>query len=317
MKKYFYYISLALIFVFGCSKPHKLYPVSNDQTELLKLLPYQTEFLIYANFNNIRKSDYLNQFLKNSFENRQSGKWLSDFESKTGVGLKSGVNEIMIATSWENNNSIIVSFDKNLSKIKNYFNDKNKFDVDKSGGRTIYHPKKNVKTIFTFVNDSLLLILNNDEYLKNISELPSKSLAENKNFIRIIENIHSKKYYWLATNNGSYAAELFNRILLKYKKLPVRSLIKTIRNITLSVDVKNGLNIESVWGCESSKDARLLASAIRGAISMDILTKENYKLGKILDKTDVDVGKNIIYLELYLTKDDISALKDFAQKNLK
>ncbi len=317
MKKYFYYISLALIFLYGCSKPHKLYPVSNDQTELLKLLPYQTEFLIYADFNNIRKSDYLNQFLKNSFKNRQSGKWLKDFENKTGVGLQSGVKEIMIATSWENNNSIIVRFDENLSKIKNYFNDKNKFDIDKSNGKTIYHPKNNIQTIFTFVNDSLLLILNNNEYLKNISEGSSKSLAENKNFIRIIENIHSKKYYWLATDNGSYAAELFNRILLKYKKLPVKSLIKTIRNITLSVDIKNGLNIESVWGCESSKDAKLLATAIRGALSMDILIKENYELGKVLDKTEVDVGNNNIYLDLQLTKDDISALKDFAQKNLK
>lgn len=317
MKKYIYCISLSLVILFGCSQPHKLYPVSNDQYELLKILPYQTEFLIYANFNNINKSDYLNQFLKNSFKNRPTGKWFNDFEIETGVGLQSGVKEIMIATSWENNNSIIVKFDKNFSKIKKYFNDQNKFGRDKSNGKTIYRLKKNIRTIFTFVNDSLLLILNNDEYLKNISEGPSKTLAENKNFIRIIENIHSKKYYWLATNNGSYAAELFNRILLKYKKLPVKSLIKTIRDITLSVDVKNGLNIESVWGCESSKDARLLASAIRGALSMDILIKENYQLGKILDKTDVDLGKNKIYLELDLTKNDISFLKDFAQKNLK
>jgi hypothetical protein len=315
---------VGLLIVFsGCVKNVEIDSITSSQWKVFEYLPEETQFVLYMNLNELRKTEFWDSYFVHSLRQSQKNTgeldvngWLTEFEKKTGVGLNDGVSEIYVASTWMGNNIITVSFNKNLEKVGNYFRDSNKFDIIQKGEREIFSSRQKISADFYFPNDSLLIIINDADYLNKLLGDNNRSLKENKKLISIIKQIRSKKHYWMATDNGSYAAALLEKLLSVNQDLRIKNIANSIQGISLSADFKEGVNVESIWGCNNSKNAYLLAAAIQSALSMDLFKNENTFLGKLLDKMEIERENSKINFKIEMDKSDIEEIKNMAKKDL-
>jgi len=319
MKK-FISIFICTLFFYGCVKNDEVDPISSYQWEVFGYLPEETQFVLYMNLNELRKTEFWESYFEHSLK-LNSGEldvhnWLTEFENETGVGLNNGVSEIYTASTWRGNNVIAVSFDKNFEKIRNYFREENGFEEIKKGNRKIFTSKFKTSADFYFPNDSLLLIINDDDYIDKLFGDNNKSLKDNKKLIGVIKKIRNKKHYWMATDKGNYAAALLEKLLNVNQDLKSRDFINSIEDISLSAEFQEGVNIESLWNCNSSKNAYLLATAIRGALAMDLFKGESNALGKLLEKMEIERENSQINIQIDIDKSDIEEIKNLAKKDL-
>ena len=131
-----------LIIFSGCVKNVEIDPITPPQWKVFSYFPGDTQFVLYMNLNELRKTEFWESYFEHSLKQSQKNKgeldindWLTEFEGQTGVGLNDGVSEIYMASTWMGNNIIAVSFDKNLEKVSNYFRDNNKFERIQKGER--------------------------------------------------------------------------------------------------------------------------------------------------------------------------------------
>ncbi len=138
-------------------------------------------------------------------------------------------------------------------------------------------------------------------------------LRSNKNFISIVKNIKEKNSIWMATDKGAFAAGIFDRLVGKDSKLLSPEILSSINNFTISAEFGGRTDIESVLGCSSAGNAYLLASAVEGAIAMNILSRKNYRLGKLFDKMDVDREGDLIRFHLTLSDDELNDIQQLTK----
>ena len=316
------WVSLLIIFS-GCTKKVEIDPITSSQWRVFSYLPGETQFVLYMNLNELRKTEFWESYIEHSLkQNRKNtgeldiSDWLTEFEEQSGVGLNDGVSEVYISSTWMGKNIIAVTFDKNFEKVSNYFKSSNRFEKIRKGDKEIFAGKLNISADFYFPSDSLLLIINDDDYIDKLMGENIKSIKDNKKLMGIIKKIRSKKHYWMATDKGNYAAELLERLFSVNRELRGRNFINSIEGISLSAEFKEGINIESLWSCSSSKDAYLLAAAIQTALSMDLFKNETTYLGKLLDKIEIDRNDSQIDFHIEISKNDIEEIKSLAKKDL-
>jgi hypothetical protein len=316
------WIGLLIVFS-GCEKNVETDPITSSQWRVFNYLPGETQFVLYMNLDELRKTEFWESYFKHSLKQNQKNRgeldinyWLTEFEKQTGVGLNNGVSEIYISSTWMENNIIAVTFNKNLDKVGNYFRDNNKFKKIQKGNKEIFAGKLNISADFYFPGDSLLLIVKDKHYIDKLTEDNIKSIKDNKKLISIIKKIRSKKHYWVATDKGNYAAALIEKLLSVNQELRARNFINSIEGISLSAEFREGVNIESLWNCSSSKDAYLLAAAIQTALSMDLFKHETAYLGKLLDKIKIEREDSQINFYIEIGKNDIEEIKNLAKKDL-
>ena len=113
----------------------------------------------------------------------------------------------------------------------------------------------------------------------------------------------------MATDKGAFAAGLFDRIAGKDSRLLSPEVLSSISNLTVSASFNDGVQLESALGCNTAGNAYLLTSAVEGAIALNILSKKNYKLGKIFNKMDVDREGNLIRFHISLSENELNDLQ--------
>ena len=316
------WVGLLIIFS-GCVKNVEPDPITTSQWRVFNYLPGETQFVLYMNLNELRKTEFWENYIENSIKQSQKNtndldfnNWLTEFESKTGVGLNNGVSEVYISSTWMGNNIIAVTFDKNLNKVGDYFRNNTRFEKIKKGKKEIFSGKLNISADFYFPNDSLLLIIKDKDYVDKLAGDSINSIKDNKKFISIIKEIRNKKHYWMATDKGNYAAALLEKLFSVNQELRGRNFINSIEGISLSVEFGEGINIESLWNCNSPKNAYLLAAAIQTALSMDLFKNENTVLEKLFEKMEIERENSQINFQIEIDKNDIEKIKSLAKKDL-
>ena len=315
-------VGILIVFA-GCTRKVETDPITSSQWRVFSYFPGETQFVLYMNLNELRKTEFWESYFKRSLKQNKKNTgeldvndWLTEFEKQTGIGLNDGVSEVYISSTWMGKNIIAVTFDKNFEKVSEYFKSSNRFEKIKKGDREIFAGKLNISADFYFPNDSLLLIINDEDYIDKLTGENIKSIKDNKKLIGIIKKIRSKKHYWMATDKGNYAAELLEKLLSVNQEFRGRNFINSIEGISLSAEFQEGINIESHWSCSSSKDAYLLAAAIQTALSMDLFKSETSFFKKLMDKIEIDRNDSQIDFLIELNKSDIEEIKNFAKKDL-
>lgn len=304
-----------MFFITGCGKStKKTTPELNEhQKKVLSYLPENTQFVMYMNLNDLRDTPFWQDYFTSVLQKNPGSSWLDNFENETGAGVNDGLVEFITTGSWSGNEATVLTFDKNLNRIKKYFADKKKFVQIEFEGKKLYKSKENKKTKYIFADDSTLIVFSNESYLSNLTG--KTSIKNNKSLYPIIKSIENKQQYWIATDDGVYASAILEQLVAVYKKLPGKNLIKNIKSVTLAANFNEGVKIESGWGCVDSKSAYLLSAAIKGALAMDLLSGKDEALNKVLQKMIVDHNQQNINFEINLNKNDLSEIKSFAKKN--
>lgn len=301
--------------IFSCSNFQHHERLSAAQWEILSYLPLESQFVLFTNLDALRKSQYWDKFIESTFVLNKNNIWLKDFENNTGVGIKKGISQFYTTVDWSGNNSTIIQFNKNLRRIKNYFNDGAKFKKTFLNNYKIYNFKNNPASNYLFVNDSLLLISNNYNYVSSFTKKENNSLAENQILMGIIERIPYKNYYWMAENKSRYAAELFGKLLKKHTDIPLNKLINSITGVSLCAEFSDILELQSNIICKSFGDAHLIAATLKSGISMDLFSEGNKQLRKILNKLKIESSGSGIKLNISLNERELLDFKKIAVNN--
>ncbi len=311
-------ILLDLFLIGGCEKNEIIEPLTNTQKEALNYLPEESRFVMFLNLNELKETDFWDNYFKSSLlDNNSDDQQFRKFEKRTGIGLNKGISQIFISSSKNYWNVAVIILDKNSRKIKSNFESYSGFIKESINNKSVYKLKGKFPLQFYFVNDSILLTASKLNYIKTVINKKNNSLNNNRAFIRTIKSIRNKKQYWIATDKGEYVVNYLGKIFNFGKKIPVNNVLKSIESVTLSTKFDNGLDIESRLNCSDSKNAYLLSTAIRGALAMDLLSGGDHSFGRILQKTDVERLNSQVNLQLELKGNEINILKDFAkQKNL-
>ena len=302
------FIILLFLLISACSSKTETESVSSSQWKMFYYLPYNTEYLLYTNFQELRKTKFGSEEFITSISNDTSDNWINKFEKETGVGLKKGISEIIIANTSDDASIIVVKFSNN-NRVKNYFDESSEFIKDKINGKEIYFLKEKPSTIIYFPEKSTLIVSNKKSQVKSIILNEGKRLKENTTFLSVVNNIKNKSSIWMATDKGAFAAGLFDRLAGKDSRLLSPEVLSSISNLTVSASFNDGVQLESALGCNTAGNAYLLSSAVEGAIALNILSKKNYKLGKIFNKMDVDREGNLIRFHISLSENELNDLQ--------
>ncbi|GAB4299970.1 MAG: hypothetical protein Kow0098_26930 [Ignavibacteriaceae bacterium] len=310
MKRFTLIIFLAIL-TSGCEERVIPDPVTDFQKEMLSYLPADTDFLIYINLDNLRSSKIWDKFFRESVAAYSRQEWLMDFETRTGVGLRTGVSDLFMASGWNQNNSFAIRFTTNFARIAEYF--QTSFDRAGDPGKRIYKLKDDSPARFYFPNDSLLLIFKNHEVLDGLISGTAHNLADDPDFIKIVEAVTVKDQYWIATDQSSYASAFFNALFPGEEDK--QKLLTLINNISLSADISDGAIIYSTWDCKTDEHASKFSTLVRSAIALNLIGKREPGLAGILDKIDISRYGKEVFISISLTENDISRLRDVFKDN--
>ncbi len=308
------FVIISLLMLQSCSEEVKVDTLSNSQSLAFDILPDNTQFLLYSNFKELRKTAYWENFLSENFKNDRQNNWLQEFEKETGYGFNKGVNEVFTSTTWDGINTFIISFDNQSGKLRDYFKNRKNFKTILINGIEIFQPVQNPSSFFYLKNDTLLIIINDIEYLNDLLADKHEPLSLNSNFIGIVNNIRYKNHYWMATDKGSYAAILLEQVGGKNNIPQVRDLVKNINEITLSAYFGSGVEIESNWGCSDTKSAYLLSTALRSALALDLFSDIDLALSKVLENTRIKRDEKVVKISLALDDKAITMLQSLSKK---
>lgn len=314
MIRFFAFIGL-LLFLTGCGGKKETGPVTPLQHKVFSYLPDDTWYLVFMNVDELKKTELWENYFKESIlgKNNYSNSFKT-FEEETGVSLDNGISNIFTASSKKYRSFFVAIFNKNLEKVKKYFNEN--LSSTNLSGKKVYKEYKNSNELFYFINDSTLIVLRNKSYLKKLIGGENKSLLENEDFLETIKGITNKNQYWAAAGKGNYLINLFERSFGIEKDFSGNKLLKSVKEVTLSASFDDKVEVESDWNCKNSKDAYLLSTAVKGIIAMDLISKSNYALGKILQKTEIQTENNSINFHLKLNDNNLKEFKKLQLKKL-
>ncbi len=309
------FAAVLTILLSGCGGEEKNDSLTAKQWQILSYLPPDTEFLLHMNLDELRKTQFWDDYFKASLQKTPGNNWLTDFENKTGVGLKKGLSSIYTATTWEGENVFVVQFSGKTQPVMDYFNNANYFTPGSVNNKKFYELRTGSASKFYFVDDSTLVVMNSIDYLHSLLKEERKSLKDNIQFIQLVQSIKNKQQYFLVTDKGTFAAALFEPLLGHNKDLPVKEIISSISSIQLSAEFNDGVSIESVWNFNNSKNAYLLSTAIKSAIAVGIFKQRDVTLGTIVEDMTISRYDTKIKFTLDIEKEKLNKLRHSSLNN--
>ncbi len=195
----------------ACSNENPPSEMANlSQIDYFKLIPAETNLLIYANFENL-KTTSLGESIKNELSTKietEDDEDYKNFMKKTGIDLKRDIHQIWFCSMVENENksesdagAIIEGSNFDEEKILQYIEEQDDNEVNKTtyNGHTIY---SNINdhdddSGFTFLRKGLVAI-GKETWLHSIidQEGSNTNILDNKNMSKYINNIQQKNHLW-------------------------------------------------------------------------------------------------------------------------
>lgn len=308
------FFTLVLTFCPGCDIGDQLEPLTNEQSEAFNYIPKESDFVLFLNLNELRRSDLWQEYFKNSLDISEKQNWLSEFESAADIRLGDGIGEVYLAASWAGNNLFIVRFEKNINKIKNYFN--SAFDSSLINSKKIYFKKSDPLSQYYFASDTLLIIVNNQNTIASITSDSFKSIKENNEMMLAINNIQKKKYYWMVTDKSNYAYDLISGLMESGASEELRNIFSSIKSVSLYASFELGAEFASILQLSNDKDAFLLSVAVRSAISNYTSNNSGEGTNEIINNLKVKRNNDKVSLELKVDKENLSDIQNLLKQKM-
>jgi hypothetical protein len=262
-------------------------PIEPSVLKKLKLIPAEPVNIIYVNFKNIIKSKHWKNVFDGDFR-FQTQKQKTIFDS-LGIDFQKDVDEIIIATQWDDINTFIITLNKSvMGKIKN---------VDMNDYKSLLIDDR----ILFITNDTLRIEkIGNDDYKQSFYNHPL--------FRRIINSIQYKEHFWFVTRNTSVFLKILKNGNSNDEKL--EKLFRSINFINFSLRFDKDLSINSHRECIDDYRANLLRGVLNGIISMAALTEPNDPFVEELSKADIYIESKGVDINLKLSKEKVNQIRN-------
>ena len=112
-------ILLVIFLIGGCNKNEIIDPLTNIQKEALNYLPGESRFVVYFNLDELKKTDFWDNYFKTSLlGNKSDNQGFRKFEKLIGIGLNNGISQIFISSKKNYWDAAAIILDENSQKIK-------------------------------------------------------------------------------------------------------------------------------------------------------------------------------------------------------
>jgi hypothetical protein len=163
----------------------------------------------------------------------------------------------------------------------------------------------------------MIVVTDETQYLKSLIEQKQYSLDHNSNVIKLIENIPDKTQYWFAMDSNKLIRMIHNKY---FKDMEVsgnyHAAVKRIKRVAFCITLDSTMQASAVLSCWGDKSAYFISSGLKSAIAMNVFSHENYSLGEILEKAEINQNSKQITLTATLDKKDIDEVEKVVNNNL-
>lgn len=338
----FFFFTNALQFS-SCNFKPEAQPLPLSVKSTLNLLQENPQFVMYLNFNNLRRTEFWKKNISDSLLNAEKtfGSLLNTFKIATGASVSEGIDELYYSNSWFGENAIIIKgiFDKN--KLNSFLSTDSLFSIAKyKNGSSIYI--KNDNGLYFYFRDDFTICASN--YLKQIDimmetkDTSRAGLLLNEKVIETISNVIYKEDLWMVSTEKVFIKGIFQNFTetTSNKKFPeqdsligtesgnnvdslksdenitIENLYKRLNSVSFSADMNKELTLLIQGECIDEESSVYLRSVINGLVTIAKLSSTGKKKdpsSRLLNKIKLNRYENSVYVELNVDDTILKELK--------
>lgn len=323
---------IQFIQISSCSFKPEAGPLPLSVKSTLNLLQENPQFVMYLNFNNMRRTDFWRRNISDSMMNAEKtfGSLLYTFKIATGASVSEGIDELYYSNSWFGENSIVLKgiFDK--TKLNNFLSTDSIFSIAKYKNGTNIYIKNDNGLYFCFRDDFTICASN---YLKQIDvmmetqDTSRSGLLLNEKVIDAINNVIYKDDLWMVTTEKVFIKGIFQNFtestsgmkqlysdtvntsdsagtedsLISNENLTIENLYKRLNSVSFSADMNKDLKFLIQGDCINEESSKYLSSVINGLITIAKLSsadKQKDPVTRILNKINLNRYDNSVFVEM-------------------
>jgi hypothetical protein len=331
----------------SCNIKPEAEPLPLSVKSTLNLLQEKPQFVMYLNFNNMRRTEFWKKNVSDSMMNAEKtfGSLLNTFKIATGASVSDGIDELYYSNSWFGENAIIVKgiFDKN--KLNSYLTTDSLFSITKyKNGFNIYI--KNDNGLYFYFRDDFTICASN--YLKQIDimmetkDTSVTGLLLNEKVFETINNVIYKEDIWMVSTEKVFIKGIFQNFMetttdrnfpdndslnnqengsindssLSKDKITIENLYRKFSSVSFSANMDKELKLLIQGECINEESSKYLRSVINGLLTVAKLSstgKQKDPTARLLNKVKLERYDNSVYVEMNI---DETILKDLKKTNL-
>lgn len=331
----------------SCSYKPEPEPLPLSVKSTLNLLQENPQFVMYLNFNNLRRTEFWKKNISDSMMNAEKtfGSLLNTFKTATGASVTDGIDELFYSNSWFGENTIILKgiFDKN--KLNIFLSTDSLFSIAKhKNGSDIYI--KNDNGLYFYFKDDFTICASN--YLKQIdimmetNDTAKAGLLLNEKVFEAINNVIYKQDLWMVSTEKVFIKGIFqnfmesttgkelseqdtvdasgsgekNDTLQSNENITIENLYKRLNSVSFSADMDKELKFLIQGECINEESSKYLRSVVNGLVTIAKLSntgKQKDPSLRILNKIKLNRYENSVFIEMNI---DETILKELKKSNL-
>ena len=343
MKARIFIFLIALAGLISCSKTPSPEKLPETVRENFRLIQKNPQFIMYINFEDMRKTDFWKIVINDSVIKAESefGGILDVFKKSTGASVSEGLDEFILANSWDEKNTIILRGTFNKDKLNEYIKTDSSYMTISSQNGTLVYVQKDKNLYFYLKENSLICAsnyLSRIEETLNATDTTKSTLNDNPDMIKIIENTLYKNSIWLVTNQKTFIRLLLLNFSLGSKtpgtdsanitdssyKIPQDTAIQVNKNyfenvyqninsFSLSTRMGNDLQVAIQFEFTEEMKAEEFTKVLTGMIALSKLTagavQKDNPVQKVLDNIEIITNYNYSFLKAKITTDNVNEFR--------
>lgn len=343
MKIRFLILLLAAAGLFSCSRTPAPEKLPETVRENFRLIQKDPQFIMYLNFKEMRKTNFWKTVINDSIIKAESefGGILNIFRESTGASVSEGLDEFILANSWDEKNTIILRGVFSKDKLDAFVKSDSSYAVMLSqNGSTIYVNKE--KNLYFYLKENSIICASN--YLSRLEETlivtdtSKTTLNDNPSMIKIIENTLYKNSIWMVTNQRTFIRGLLMNFSIGDKtqsadsihltdsldtipadttaqvnKNYFENIYQSINSFSLSTKMDDNLQAAIQFEFAEEMKAEEFTKVLNGMIALARISagaeQKDNPMQKVLDNIEVITSYNYSFIKAKITMDNINEFR--------
>ncbi len=329
--------------LFSCSKTPAPERLPETVRENFILIQKDPQFIMYLNFKDMRKTNFWKTVINDSVIKAESefGGILNIFKESTGASISEGLDEFILANSWDEKNTIILRGVFNKEKLDAFVKSDSSYAIMPSqNGTTIYVNKE--KNLYFYLKENSIICASNYlsrlEETLNITDTSKNTLNDNLSMIKVIENTLYKNSIWMVTNQKTFIRGLLLNFsaddrtqsadsihltdslninpadtTVQIDKNYFENIYQSINSFALSTKMDDNLQAAIQFEFAEEKKAEEFTKVLNGMIALAKISagaeQKDNSMQKVLDNIEVITSYNYSFIKAKITTENINEFR--------
>lgn len=230
-------------------------PLPPNVHEMISRLPGKTNILMYVGMSNVRQSDFWNEVLPDSVKQSSflsDSSALQNFANLTDIQLTRDIDTLLYSAI--SNGAPDDSFLSILSGRFNRAKIMAHLDTISTNARqydSLLIHRLEPKLWFSLQDSSTIILANTADQIEDYFSNTNDFFGTNPKMVHLLDVTQYKTDLWMALGNAGWASGAMGGLTASNRELKNMGNIKQIKQLVLSLKLKNGIQGQTEWVYES------------------------------------------------------------------